>query len=126
MKRINKLLSTASDFALLLVFSILAGCLVSGCASIGAAPAQSVSEQVDYGRALAASVATTCNQQLSAGVLSLDGAQKCLATIDTANAALDAAKLASAAGSEQTALTNLAAASAVLTQLQTTLNSKGK
>ena len=100
--------------------------VLSGCASIGAAPAMSTSEQIDDGRGAVTGVATTCNQQLVAGSMSLPFAQKCLSMVDAANASFDAASAALGSGDQPKALAALAAATSVLTELQTILQQKGK
>lgn len=126
MKSIKKLFGAASDFTLLLVISLIAGCAISGCASIGAAPAQSFSEQLAYGYGGVASVRNTCQQQLAANSMALPTAQKCLVDTDAARAGLDAAYAASSSGDQPKAIAAITAATSILTQLQSYLTAKGK
>lgn len=100
--------------------------LVAGCSSIGAAPTQSISEQLAYGYAGVASARTTCAQQVQALAMTVATGQACLTQTDAARAALDAATAATATGDTSTAVAKLAAATAVLTQLQFYLNVKGQ
>lgn len=124
MKPIKRIFGNIADFFLLLVFSLIAGCLIGGCASIGAAPAMSVSEQIDYGRGAVTGIASTCLQQLTTNTMSLPAAQKCLLLVDSANSSFDAAKVALGSNDQPKALAALAAATSILTQLQTTLQAK--
>ena len=126
MKSVKNFFGAIADFFLLLIFSLIAGCIIAGCASIGAAPAMSVSEQIDYGYGAVTGIATTCQQQLVAGIMSLQNAQKCLSGIDAVNVSLNAANAALATGDQPKALAALAAATSVLTELQSILQAKGK
>lgn len=103
---------------LFLIAGVLAA--LSGCASI-AAP-QSLSEQLAYGYAGVASVRTTCAQQVTSTAMSVAAGTDCLNKTDTARTALDLASTATTTGDATTAVSQLAIATAILTQLQTTLN----
>jgi hypothetical protein len=121
MKSIRNFFKASGEILLLFAFV-----LIAGCASIGAAPAQSFSEQLAYGYGGVAAIRTTCAQQLAAQAISVPAAQKCLADTDAVRATLDAAQTSSANGDQSTAVAKLSTATAILTQLQIFLTNKGK
>lgn len=113
-------------YELFLVLIVSCLFILPGCASMGASPAQSFSEQLAYGYGGVSALRTTCYQLLAAQTMALPTAQRCLADTDAARAGLDAAYAASAGGDQSTAVAKLNAATVILTELQTFLNTKGK
>lgn len=106
--------------------TMLAVCLMlAACAQMGLAPADSFDQKLAYGYSTVAAVRTSAAQALTAGTITKADAVKALDTTDTARAALDAAGAASGAGDTSTAVGKLALASALLTQIQHYLVSKG-
>lgn len=106
-------------------FLALALCLLTACAQMGLTQASSFDQQLAYGYSTVAAVRTSAANALTAGTITVPDAQKALATTDTARIALDAAGEANGHGDVSTATGKLAMATALLTQLQQYLKSKG-
>lgn len=106
--------------------TILAMCvLLTACAQVGLAPAESFDQKLAYGYSTVAAVRTSAADALKAGTITVSDARQALVITDTARSALDAAGTANVAGDMSTAIGKLTAATALLTQLQQYLQSKG-
>lgn len=107
-------------------YSMLAVCmLITACTQVGLAPADSFDQKLAYGYGAVAAVRTSAAQAVTAGTISTADARSVLAVTDTARATLDAAGTANVAGDTSTALGKLAAASALIAQLQQFLTARG-
>lgn len=100
--------------------------LLSGCASLGLAPASTFDERLAYAVSQNAAVRQTAANSLDAGEIQLQDAQFVLKTTDEARTLLDAAKAANGAGDVSTAEGRLSVGVSVLTQLQTYLRTRSK
>ena len=100
--------------------------LLSGCASIGLAPATTFDERLAYAVANNAAVRQAAANALDAGDIQLPDAQYVLKTTDETRTFLDAAKAASGTGDVSTAEGRLSVAVSVLSELQTYLRSRSK
>jgi hypothetical protein len=102
---------------------ILPVLLLSACASLGLAPAQSFEQKLAYGYGTYTAVQAAAAQAMSDHVLpSADGSQV-LKLADESRALLDAAKAANKVGDLTTANGKLVLATQVLVQLQSYLRS---
>lgn len=100
--------------------------LLCSCSSLGLAPAQGFDQKLAYAEQVDTSVLTASTAALRAGEISSADQQQVITMADQAKALIDSAKLLSSTDPTQ-ANAKLALASAVLTQIQTYLNSrKGK
>lgn len=100
--------------------------ILTGCASLGLAPAQSFDERLAYAVSQNAAVRQAAGNALDAGTIELADAQFVLKTTDESRTLLDAAKLASGAGDVSTAEGRLSVAVSVLANLQTYLRARSK
>lgn len=108
------------------ILTLLAMCmLLTACAQVGLAPAQSFDQKLAYGYSTVTAVRTSAAQALNAGTIDVLDAKKALAITDEARAGLDAAGAANGHGDTSTAVGKLALATALLTQLQQYLISRG-
>jgi hypothetical protein len=108
------------------ILQLLAMCmLLTACTQAGLAPAQSLEEKIAYGYSVNAAVRTSAAQALKAGSINISDAKQALVITDTARDALDAASTANGQGDTTTAMGKLAMATALLTQLQQYLQTKG-
>lgn len=98
--------------------------LLTGCASIGLAPATTFDERLAYAVSQNAAVRQAAANSLDAGEIQLQDAQYVLKTTDETRTLLDAAKAAIGAGDIKTAEGRLSVATTVLTTLQSYLRSK--
>lgn len=97
--------------------------VLSGCASLGLAPASSFSDRLAYAVGTHTAVLTAATQSLEAGEIGTEDATRVLKVADESRKALDAARIASDAGDVSTAEGRLQLATALLTELQTYLRS---
>ena len=95
--------------------------MMSACASIGIAPAESFTQRLAYAYATQTAVLQSTTQSLEAGEIGSEDAVRVLAVADKAREALDAAKLASGVGDLSTAEARLNLAVSLLSQLQSYL-----
>lgn len=98
--------------------------LVAACAQVGLEPARNFDQQLAYGYGAVSAVRTSAAQAVTQGAITKADATTVLAATDTARAALDAAGTASMAGDASTAIGKLAAATAIITQLQQYLTTR--
>ncbi len=107
-------------------FAMLVMCmLLTACAQVGLAPAESFDQKLAYGYSTVAAVRTSAADALKSGTITVSDAKQALVITDTARTALDAASEANGHGDTTTAIGKLAMATAMLTQLQQYLQSKG-
>lgn len=107
-------------------FAILAMCMMlTACAQVGLAPAETFDQKLAYGYSTLAAVRISSADALKTGAITVSDAKQALVITDTARASLDAASAANGAGDVSTAIGKLQAATALLTQLQQYLQSKG-
>lgn len=99
--------------------------LLTACAQLGLTPAETFDQKLAYGYSTVAAVRTSSADALNAGKITVPDAQRALVVTDTARAALDAAGDANRAGDASTAIGKLTLATALLTQFQQYLQSKG-
>jgi hypothetical protein len=97
---------------------IVALLLLAGCASLGLAPASSITDRVAYAYGSHTAVLQSATAALEAGDIGVEDAQRVLKVADQARDALDAAKLAIDAGDVSTAEGRLQLALSILTELQ--------
>jgi len=98
--------------------------LLASCASLGIAPAKSLSDRLAYGYGVNIAIRQTATQELTSGTLSASDAEQVLKLTDEARTLLDAARALSGTGDIAGAESKLALATAILTNLQTYLRSK--
>lgn len=103
---------------------IVAILMAAGCASLGLEPAQSFDQKLAYAYGTHTAVLKAADAALTAGSINVEDARKALNLADEARTYLDAAKLVYAAGDTGAANNKLALATAILTQLQTYLNTR--
>lgn len=104
--------------------TLVAVFFLHACASLGLAPAQSFDQKLAYAYGTHTAVLQTAGAAVQAGTLSKTDGQTVLNLADESRTLLDSAR--SLSTTDTTAAGNkLALAVAVLTQLQTYLNSKG-
>ncbi len=108
-------------FAFLAMFALL-----TACAQLGLAPAETFDQKLAYGYSTLAAVRISSADALKSGTINISDAKQALVITDTARASLDAASAANGTGDMSTAVGKLAAATALLTQLQQYLISKEK
>jgi hypothetical protein len=108
---------------ILLVLSMFV--LLTACTQMGLAPAQGLDEKIAYGYSVDAAVRTSAAQALNAGTINVADAKQVLVATDSARVVLDGASAASRYGDVPTAMQKLATATALLTQIQQYLQSKG-
>jgi hypothetical protein len=92
--------------------------LIAGCASLGLAPASSLTDRIAYSYASHSAVLNATTAALEAGDIGVEDAQRVLKVADQARDALDAARLAVNAGDVSTAEGRLQLAASILTELQ--------
>ena len=102
-------------------FIVFVALFLCACAQLGVAPPQSNSEKVGYAYATLATVRTTTAQLLTSNTIKVTDAQSVQTLSDQARVFLDAAN-ATLTTDPTTAQAKLDLASAILTQLQTLLN----
>jgi hypothetical protein len=98
--------------------------VVVGCAALGIQQPKSIEERLAYAYASHTAVLQATTSSLNVGAITSADAERILSESDTARTALDAAQVAIGAGDVSTAEGRLAAAVAILTQLQAYLHSK--
>lgn len=99
--------------------------LLSACAQLGLAPAQSFDDKLAYSYAQVASVRQSAAVALTTGTIKKEDAIQVQALADQARAGLDAARTAQASGDTTTAMGRLQLANSVLTQLAVYLQKRG-
>jgi len=99
-------------------------CLLQACASLGLAPAETVSQRLSYAYSQNAALRTAAATSLAAGTITADDGRYVLAVSDNSRTLLDAARAALAGGNVETAEGRLVLALSVLEQLQAYLNKK--
>jgi hypothetical protein len=100
--------------------------LLSGCASLGLAPASSFDERLAYAVSQNAAVRQAAANSLKAGDIDKADAQNVLELTDQSRAILDAARVASGLGDLKTAEARLSLASVILVKLQSYLRERSK
>lgn len=95
---------------------------LSGCQSLGLAPAKTFDSQLAYAYGTHTAVLNATASAVSAKTLSRDQGQKILSLSDQAKTLLDTARAAETAGDSAGATKNLTLALSVLSSLQTYLN----
>jgi len=100
--------------------------LLTACAQVGLAPAETFDQKLAYGYSTVTAVRTSAAQALNAGSIDITDAKQALSVTDGARSALDAAGTAFRSGDTATATGKLEAATALLTQLQAYLNARSK
>lgn len=96
----------------------LTALMLVGCGALSLAPASSISDRLAYSYGAHTAVLHATTQALEAGDISSDDAERVLSVADTARQALDAARLASAAGDLGAAEARLQLATSLLARLQ--------
>lgn len=99
--------------------------LLSGCASLGVAPAQTFNQKVAYAIGVHSAVLQATTNAVTNGQMSSADASAVLTQADNANVFLQAAVAANVSGDATTATNKLTLATAALTALQTYLNAHG-
>lgn len=99
--------------------------LLTGCESLGLAPAKTFDQQLAYGYSTVASIRQSAANALTTGTIKVADAEQVQKLSDQARAGLDAARGASLQGDMKTAVGQLQLANSVLTQLAVFLQSKG-
>jgi hypothetical protein len=98
--------------------------LLTACASMGLAPAKSLTDRISYAYGTNAGVRNAAASALSAGTLKVEDAEYVLKSTDNTRTLLDASKAALAAGDPSTAEGRLVLALNGLTLLQDYLNKR--
>jgi hypothetical protein len=101
----------------------LIGLFITGCTSLGLAPASTFEERLAYAVSQNAAVRQAAANSLEAGDITLDDARHVLKLTDEIRASLDAARLAAGVGDVSTAEGRLQLATAILLKLQQYLRS---
>lgn len=96
--------------------------LLAGCAQLGLAPAQTLSQKIAYAYGTHTAVLQATTAAVTAGTLSSSDATSVLKMADGSQALLDSARALAAAGDVNGATNKLALATAALTALQQYLN----
>ncbi len=99
--------------------------LLSACASLGIAPAQSLEQKIAYAQGVDTAVLTASTSALRAGKISADDHEHVIAIAEQAKALIDSAKLL-ATTDATAANAKLQMATVILTELQNYLNSRKK
>lgn len=110
--------SKINGYMVLVALAIVVAVLLSGCASLGLAPATTFDERLAYAVSQNAAVRTAAANSLNAGDIQVDDARRVLKITDEVRTSLDAARLAFSAGDVSTAEGRLQLATAVLVELQ--------
>jgi len=98
--------------------------LLTACASLGLAPAKSLSDRIGYAYGTNAGVRNAATSALTAGTLNAEDAEYVLKATDNTRSLLDASKAALTGGDPTTAEGRLLLAINGLTLLQDYLNKK--
>ncbi len=101
--------------------AILAMSQLTGCESLGLQPANTFSEKLAYAYGTHTAVLKATTEAVKAGALSGADATQVLSLADQSRQLLDAARAISTSGDANGATTKLVLATAILTQLQTYL-----
>lgn len=96
--------------------------LMSACAQLGVAPAQTFNQKMAYAIGVHSSILQATTSGVTSGALSSSDAEAVLKQADNARAALDVAQAASVAGDPTGANNKLAIATTALLALQSYLN----
>lgn len=107
-----------------LFLSLVIGALLTGCSTLGFAPAQTTDQKIAYAYAGVTGVLTTISQATDAGVLSSSQAERANAMVLQVKNTLDAARMVEGANPNE-ALQDLNMATAALTAVQQYLNVNG-
>ena len=99
--------------------------LLTACASLGLAPAQTLNQKIAYAYGTHTAVLQATTASVSAGKLSSTDASQVLKLADASRTLLDAATSLAATGDTVGANNKLALATTALTALQTFLNAHG-
>jgi hypothetical protein len=100
--------------------------VLQACASLGLAPAETLSQRISYAYSQNTALRTAAANALNAGQLKVDDARYVLAVTDNGRTLLDASKAALLGGDISTAEGRLILALNILDTLQGYLNSKVK
>ena len=99
--------------------------LLAGCANLGAPAPQSISQSIYYAESTEIALIQSADNAVLAGTLTKAQAEQVLKLKDAVDAAITAARVASAAGNTADAQSQLAAANAAILQLQQYLAAQG-
>ena len=97
---------------------------LTGCAQMGLTPAKSFDQEAAYAEGIVTAVRNSTTASLTAGSIKVSDAQQIEKLAEQADFLIISARSASLSGDTSTALSKLAMATAILTQLQTFVKAK--